>query len=179
MSLHGRIGIGTRTILHWEAKRVRPLDEAAPEGDWPATATAPDAVNVYHCWVRGPSGALVWEGEINHRFGDGAAALAGRLLIASAPTAAQETLPLRDEDRPSGSAMWGLYGGRGDGVSELMLIDLAKSVVGPKQRCGHGSTRAHRRRISPGEFLNCPGPAELGSEAGSVDADAELGASAG
>jgi hypothetical protein len=106
VSLHGRLAIGTRPILVWEAKRIRPADGPAPEtvNDWPASASEPDAINIYQCWVTGPAGEPVWEGEISHRFGDGAAVLAATLLAKAAVPAARFTLAGHRGGKPSSAA---------------------------------------------------------------------------
>lgn len=69
MALHGPIYVGENRIGYWYARRLQPI---------------PREINTYECWVDRDN-QRVWEGIVEHRFGDGAIALAAAVLAAVGP----------------------------------------------------------------------------------------------
>lgn len=70
MALHGEVKINGRVLMQWSAVRK-------------TGTTDPDSVNRYHCSVVaavGNTGAHTQEFTVQHRYGDGAAALAAAVL---------------------------------------------------------------------------------------------------
>lgn len=70
MSLHGEVKINGRVLMQWSARRIT----GTPE---------PDSVNRYHCDVvtgLGTAELHVEQFTVEHRYGDGAAALAATVL---------------------------------------------------------------------------------------------------
>lgn len=68
MALHGTIGVNGARIGDWVARRVSR-----------AGGTDADPVYRYECIVHF-DGRIVWEGEIEHRYADGAVVLAAKVL---------------------------------------------------------------------------------------------------
>ena len=92
MALHGMIQVNSISIGWWSAVRVT-------TGPQPA----PDDMVAYNCQVRqsktleGNSG-VNWQGQVQHRFGDGALALASEVLAAAnAASHLQTRLPADKE----------------------------------------------------------------------------------
>ncbi len=73
MSLHGDIRVNGRLLMQWEARRVTNV----------AVTPGPDDVSTYSCRVRFWASdhlALTSDFTVDHRHGDGAAALAALVL---------------------------------------------------------------------------------------------------
>lgn len=81
MSLHGDIRVNGRLLHQWEAQRVTNVD-ATP---------SPDDVSTYSCrvrsWVPGQMSTAVTDFTVEHRYGDGAAVLASKVLAVYAEEA--------------------------------------------------------------------------------------------
>lgn len=69
MALHGEVKVNGRAVAWWQAVRVN-------------GGTQPDDINRYACAVQ-RTGSPRWAGTVEHRYGDGAVALAAAVLAAA------------------------------------------------------------------------------------------------
>jgi hypothetical protein len=74
MPLNGMIWLNHAPIIDWYVGRIERWDGPIPA----------DSVNTYHWWVRRRDGSPEVEGELRHRYGDGAEALVAKVLAAAA-----------------------------------------------------------------------------------------------
>jgi hypothetical protein len=77
MSLHGDVRVNGYLIGTWTATRISNTEEQPP---------APDALSVYTWWYQDTETRALADGTLVHRYGDGAAVLASKVLLAATPT---------------------------------------------------------------------------------------------